>query len=171
MCKTAPFRPFILHFAENLCETAPVRTLVPPIPAPAVVIPGLSSFMPRFPGGRRRGDGSMRVSAGSHGVGKALDGELAQLGRGLTSAQTDAVIPVGHAPSLAARVRRNPNSAVTPPPPDVTLSSHPFFHPSAARCNRLTLKASVRTTSPQGPSWCFLIRPSVSNSGAHSTFL
>ena len=49
----------------------------------------------------------MRVSAGSHGVGKALDGELAQLVRraGLTSAQTDAVIPAGPAPSLAARVR------------------------------------------------------------------
>ena len=61
----------------------------------------------------------MRVSAGSHGVGKALDGELAQLVRraGLTSAQTDAVIPGGTAPSLAARVRRNPNSAATPPSP------------------------------------------------------
>ncbi len=49
----------------------------------------------------------MRVSAGSLGVGKALDGELAQLVRraGLTSAQTDAVIPAGTAPSLAARVR------------------------------------------------------------------
>ena len=57
--------------------------------------------------GRQRGAGSMRVSAGSHGVGKALDGELAQLGplAGLTSAQTDAVIPVGTTPSLAARVR------------------------------------------------------------------
>lgn len=31
--------------------------------------------------GWRRGAGSMRVSAGSHGVGKALDGELAQLVR------------------------------------------------------------------------------------------
>ncbi len=46
-------------------------------------------------GGRRRGGGSMRVSAGSHDVGKALDGELAQLvwQAGLTSAQTDAVTP------------------------------------------------------------------------------
>jgi hypothetical protein len=65
----------------------------------------------------------MRVSAGSLGVGKALDGELAQLVRraGLTSAQTSAVIPAGTAPSLAARVRRNPNSAVTPPPTDATF--------------------------------------------------
>jgi hypothetical protein len=57
--------------------------------------------------GRRRGAGSMLVSSGSHGVGKALDGELAQLvpRAVLTSAQTDAVIPCGTAPSLAARVR------------------------------------------------------------------
>ena len=58
----------------------------------------------------------MRLSAGSHGVGKALDGELAQLvpQAGLTSAQTDTVIPAGTAPSLAARVRRKPKSAVAP---------------------------------------------------------
>ena len=58
----------------------------------------------------------MRLSAGSHGVGKALDGELAQLvpQAGLTSAQTDTVIPAGTAPSLAARVRRKPKSAVSP---------------------------------------------------------
>ena len=96
-------------------------------------------FHPSFPVmscGRRRGAGSMRVSAGSHGVGKALDGELAQLVRRavLTSAQTDAVIPVGHAPSLAARVRRNPNSAVTPPPPDATFPSIPFFIPQPPSC-------------------------------------
>ena len=83
----------------------------------------------RRSGGRRRGAGSMRVSAGSHGVGKALDGELAQLVRqaGLTSAQTSAVIPAGTAPSLAARVRRNPNFAVTPPPPGVLFRGFLFF--------------------------------------------
>jgi hypothetical protein len=88
--------------------------------------------MQRSPGGWRRGAGSMRVSAGSHGVGKALDGELAQLVRraGLTSAQTDAVIPAGTAPSLAARVRRNPNSAVTPPPPDAAF---PFQNQTHAK--------------------------------------
>ena len=39
-------------------------------------------------------------------VGKALDGELAQLvpRAGLTSAQTGAVIPDGHAPSLPLAV-------------------------------------------------------------------
>ena len=49
----------------------------------------------------------MRLSSCSHGVGKALDVELAQLvpQAGLTSAQTDAVIPAGTAPSLAARGR------------------------------------------------------------------
>ena len=46
-----------------------------------------------------------RLRAGFSGyawVGKELDGELAQLVRqaGLTSAQTSAVIPAGHAPSL-----------------------------------------------------------------------
>ncbi len=53
------------------------------------------------------GSGVMRLSSCSHGVGKALDGELAQLvpQAGLTSAQTDAVIPAGTAPSLAARGR------------------------------------------------------------------
>ena len=58
----------------------------------------------------------MRLPAGSHGVGKALDGELAQLvpQAGLTSAQTDTVIPAGTAPSLAARVRRKPKSAAAP---------------------------------------------------------
>ena len=62
------------------------------------------------------GYGVMRLPAGSHGVGKALDGELAQLvpQAGLTSAQTDTVIPAGTAPSLAARVRRKPKSAVSP---------------------------------------------------------
>ena len=62
------------------------------------------------PRGENLGPGrfrSMRLSACSHGVGKTLDGELAQLvpQAGLTSAQTDAVIPAGTAPSLAARVR------------------------------------------------------------------
>ena len=49
----------------------------------------------------------MRLSSCSHGVGKALDVELAQLvpQAGLNSAQTDAVIPAGTAPSLAARGR------------------------------------------------------------------
>ena len=53
------------------------------------------------------GSGVMRLSSCSHGVGKALDGELAQLvpQAGLTSAQTGAVIPAGTAPSLAARGR------------------------------------------------------------------
>ena len=53
------------------------------------------------------GSGVMRLSSCSHGVWKALDGELAQLvpQAGLTSAQTDAVIPAGTAPSLAARGR------------------------------------------------------------------
>ena len=53
------------------------------------------------------GSGVMRLSSCSHGVGKALDGELAQLvpHAGLTSAQTNAVIPSGTAPSLAARGR------------------------------------------------------------------
>ena len=60
--------------------------------------------------GSKRGPGRfrfMRLSACSHGVGKALDGKLAQLVplAGLTSAQTNAVIPAGTAPSLAARVR------------------------------------------------------------------
>ena len=43
------------------------------------------------------GYGVMRLPAGSHGVGKALDGELAQLvpQAGLTSAQTNSVIPSG----------------------------------------------------------------------------
>ena len=53
------------------------------------------------------GSGVMRLSSCSHGVGKALDGELAQLvpQADLTSAQTDAVIPAGTATSLAARGR------------------------------------------------------------------
>ena len=101
----------------------------------------------------------MRVSAGSHGVGKALDGELAQLVRraGLTSAQTDAVIPGGTAPSLAARVRRNPNSAVTPPPPDATFPSFPVF--TLLPSDELpTSKSSARSTALeglQGASVCF----------------
>ena len=49
-------------------------------------------------------------------VGKALDGELAQLGprAGLTSAQTDAVIPDGHAPSLPLA---GAESRIPPPHP------------------------------------------------------
>ena len=60
--------------------------------------------------GSKRGPGrfrSMRLSACLHGVGKALDGELAQLvpQAGLTSAQTDAVIPAGTAAFPPARWR------------------------------------------------------------------
>ena len=63
----------------------------------------------------------MRLSSCSHGVGKALDVELAQLvpQAGLTSAQTDAVIPAGpRLPSrLAVDESRNP-----PEPPAARLN-------------------------------------------------
>ena len=65
------------------------------------------------------GSGVMRLSSCSHGVGKALDGELAQLvpQAGLTSAQTDAVIPFRDrafprgSRSMKAEIRRS-----LPPP-------------------------------------------------------
>ena len=66
----------------------------------------------------------MRLSAGSHGVGKALDAELVQLvpQAGLTSTQTDGVIPAG--PRLPSRLAfaeiRNP-----PQPPATTMGTFP----------------------------------------------
>ena len=58
----------------------------------------------------------MRLPAGSHGVGKALDAELLPftVPRARNGRQTNGVIPAGTAPSLAARVRRKPKSAVAP---------------------------------------------------------
>ena len=60
----------------------------------------------------------MRLPAGSHGVGKSLDAELAQLvpQAGLTSAQTNGVIPASRDRTFP-RGSRSPKAEIRPTPP------------------------------------------------------
>ena len=64
----------------------------------------------------------MRLPAGSHGVGKALDAELAQLvpQAGLTSAQTNGVIPASRDRTFP-RGSRSPKAEIRPSPPPPRL--------------------------------------------------
>ena len=70
------------------------------------------------------GCGVMRLSAGSHGVGKALDAELAQLvpQAGLTSAQTNGVIPASRDRAFP-RGSRSPKAEIRRSPPATTIGT------------------------------------------------